>query len=336
MRLMSGTGGIMTETQSVPFTLAEVRRRWQAVDGLLPVPETLTTGCGVELAVTGAGGQVVAVGSCEHWEGEPGSLDLTWGAARRFELTILAGGPDVPAALDALLARWREHLAAQQGAGEPDTAAVVTWPSRDIDGAAPLLRHGLAPLAVIAARAAGRDAAVPADADHAAGQTLAGVHIRRAEPADVAAVVRLGLEVVRFDSHFGGVNERSWTAEALTRETEELLAGPQPWVWLAEQDGAPIGMLAAERPAQARWIAPRSGPAPVAYLLLMGVRAGERARGVGAALASRLNAETEASHVPVTLLHYALVNPLSAPFWSQQGYRPLWTCWEARPATAIR
>lgn len=40
--------------------------------------------------------------------------------------------------------------------------------------------------------------------------------------------------------------------------------------------------------------------------------------------------------VPVTLLHYEQVNPLSAPFWSQQGYRPLWHTWEARPAPAIR
>jgi len=40
--------------------------------------------------------------------------------------------------------------------------------------------------------------------------------------------------------------------------------------------------------------------------------------------------------VRVTLLHYEQVNPLSAPFWSQQGYRPLWITWEARPARAIR
>jgi hypothetical protein len=38
----------------------------------------------------------------------------------------------------------------------------------------------------------------------------------------------------------------------------------------------------------------------------------------------------------VTLLHYGQVNPLSAPFWSQQGYRPLWTVWEAMPALAVR
>jgi hypothetical protein len=36
------------------------------------------------------------------------------------------------------------------------------------------------------------------------------------------------------------------------------------------------------------------------------------------------------------LLHYEQTNPLSAPFWSRQGYRPLWTSWESRPACAVR
>lgn len=326
----------MSDPRVMPVWLGDVRRRWQAIDALLPIPDALPEGCGADLAVTGPGGDLIAVGSCEHWEGDPGSLDLTWGAARRFELSILAAGPDVRAAVNAVLARWSEHLAEEPEAGAPDTAAVVIWPSRDIDGAAPLLRHGLAPLAVIAARANGREPRLAAAAGQPAALTLAGVEIRRAEPADIRSVVQLGLEVVRFDSHFGGVNERAWTAEALSREVEELLADPHPWVWLAEQGDKPVGMLAAERPARARWIASRTRSDPVAYLLLMGVRADERARGIGAALSSRLNYETEASRIPLTLLHYAQVNPLSAPFWSQQGYRPLWTCWEARSAAAVR
>ena len=39
---------------------------------------------------------------------------------------------------------------------------------------------------------------------------------------------------------------------------------------------------------------------------------------------------------PLTLLHHSQVNPLSAPFWYRMGYRPLWTSWEARPASALR
>ena len=38
----------------------------------------------------------------------------------------------------------------------------------------------------------------------------------------------------------------------------------------------------------------------------------------------------------VTLLHYEQLNPLSVPFWSRQGYRPLWTTWQATPASAFR
>ncbi len=30
------------------------------------------------------------------------------------------------------------------------------------------------------------------------------------------------------------------------------------------------------------------------------------------------------------------VNPLAVPFWGRQGYRPLWTTWEARPARMLR
>jgi hypothetical protein len=46
--------------------------------------------------------------------------------------------------------------------------------------------------------------------------------------------------------------------------------------------------------------------------------------------------ELDAGGAAISLLHYAQLNPLSAPFWSQQGYRPLWSTWEARPARAIR
>lgn len=77
-------------------------------------------------------------------------------------------------------------------------------------------------------------------------------------------------------------------------------------------------------------------PAPAAYTVLLDVLSGERGSGVGAALVARLHYEAEAAGVAVTLLRYEQLNPLSAPFWSRQGYRPLWTLWEVRPARAIR
>ncbi len=304
-------------------------QRWQAVDPLLPAPSAPRTGCGADLVVAGRNGQPVAVGSCEHHTVAAESLDLTWGAARRLELDARAGALDDPAALDRLLSLWRDHLGDVAGSDEDDSAAVVTWPSRDVGGVKTLLAHGLAPLAVIAAR-------VTATAGSASPAAPPGTRIRRAGPDDLDEVVRLGLEVIRFDATVSGVTERPSTAAALRRDLAIQFEAAEPWLWIAEADGQAIGMLAAERPEAARWIAPLVGPAPVAYLLLMGVSSGRRGRGVGAAMAAQFHRETEAAGVAVTLLHYAQVNPLSAPFWSQQGYRPLWTVWEAAPARTLR
>jgi GNAT superfamily N-acetyltransferase len=77
-------------------------------------------------------------------------------------------------------------------------------------------------------------------------------------------------------------------------------------------------------------------PGVTAYLQTMFVRPGERGGGVGAALARHAHDMLDARGVQTTLLHYAQMNPLSAPFWSRMGYRPLWTGWEARPAASLR
>ena len=72
----------------------------------------------------------------------------------------MSAGMDVAAALDGLLGLWRVHLAGVPGADDPDSAAVITWPSRDVDGVRTLLRRGFAPRGVVAARAAGGRATV--------------------------------------------------------------------------------------------------------------------------------------------------------------------------------
>ena len=50
----------------------------------------------------------------------------------------------------------------------------------------------------------------------------------------------------------------------------------------------------------------------------------------------QVHAVLDARGVGTTLLHYAQLNPLPAPFWSRMGYRPLWTGWEVRPAASLR
>jgi len=317
--------------------------RWQRIDPLLPaaVPWSAAPDCGAPLVVSGPDRRPTATGRCEHWAGPPESLDLSWGAARRFRLSPEIAGPDVTGDLDGLLGQWREHLADVPGTGDPDTAAVVDWPCRDVDGIAALLRHGLAPLEVLGARAVPRGVGRSTDTfgqsaldldDGAAG----GLRIRRAEPGDIPTVARMGLEVIRWDSLFGKVTERPGTLGALEEEAVGLVAGPGPWTWLAEHDGEVVGLLAAQPPKAAGWITPFARPAPAAYLMLMFVEPGERGGGAGSALVDRFHREADAAGVELITLHYEQLNPLSAPFWNRHGYRPLWTTWQATPASIMR
>ena len=323
------SGSARAGRRDLAVVAALAGRRWQAIDPLLPAIPGWPPGCGAELAVDGPDGSLVAAGSCGHWAPAPDSLDLIEGAALRFRLTPYVTGPDALASLDKLLSRWRDHLAAVPEAAGKDTAAVIAWPSRDVSGVRALVAHGLVPLGVIAARSASRWPAMTAGCPP-------GVRIRRAAPADLDVVVRMGMEVIRFDAHFGGVIERPGAAQALRAEVAGLLDEHEPWAWLAERDGDPVGLLVAERPEVAGWIAPRTCRSPVAYLLALFVAPAERGAGVGAALTKHLHREAAATRVSVILLQYEQVNPLAVPFWGHQGYRPLWTTWEARPARMLR
>lgn len=322
----------------MPDVLADVLYsaggRWRRIDPLLPDPRPpADAGCGAELTVPAANGRIAAAGWCRHHQVEPEAPELAWGAATQFWLTAQVAGdpaaPGVGAALDELLVCWRAHLAAESATAGQDTEAVVRWPSRDIGGVRALLRHGLQPLTVIAARSAGR--AMP---DAAPGP--GGLRVRPAGPGDVAAVTALTLEVIRFDQHFGSVLLHPHAERVERRAAGQILSLPEPWTWLAERDGRPVGLLVAQPPDRAGWIASATRQAPVAYLATLSVLPDERGSGVGTALVAGLHRVLDAAGVAITLLHHGQLNPLSAPFWSQMGYRPLWTSWEIRPACALR
>jgi GNAT superfamily N-acetyltransferase len=306
-----------------------VGRRWHAIDPLLPDPAALPAGCGEPLVVTGDNGRLAGLGVCVHQHVPPESLNQTWGAAERFTLVPRLPGQDIADTAGALLATWRDHLAGVGATRGPDTSASVVWPSLDITGVQALLRHGLQPLTVIAART--RPNGPPA-----APRRAFGVTIRDAGPEDVDAVLDLELRLIRYDMHFGGPVWRGATTRLVRDEIRDSLGRGTTWTWLAERNGEAVGLLVAQPPQEAGWIAGMTRHTPAAYLQTMFVDARERGTGIGSALVRNLHSRLDGLGVAVTLLHHSQVNPLSAPFWYRMGYRPLWTSWEARPATALR
>lgn len=306
-------------------------RRWQAADTLLPVPGDLPEGCGPPFLARAANGRQAGLAVCRHQEIPDDSIGQTWGAATRFVLTPRVGQASAEAALGQLLGQWRDHLAAVPEAGKDDTSALLYWPARDITGITALVRHGLQPLAVIAAREGGRTASRQV-APSAPGQ----VAIRAAGPGDEAVVAGFELGVVEYDAHFGGAVRRPATATLIRAEVSARLARPLPWTWLAERDGRAVGMIAVQQPQESAWISSLTSASPAVYLPTGYVIGEERGAGIGAALVAYVHEYLAAVGIGAILLHYALVNPMSGPFWSRMGYRPLWTTWEIRPAAALR
>jgi GNAT superfamily N-acetyltransferase len=305
-----------------------VSGRWQELDRLLPaLPDRLERGAETLVTTRGDGYAV-----CRHTHIADATLEQTWGAKTRYVLRPRVAGPagsDTQNSLDELLTQWREHLQRSPEARASDTAAVVDWPARDVTAVLALLSHGMQPVTMLAARP-GREPAA------AAAATRTGLVIREANVGDLDAVVAMDMGVIRYDAQFGGAILRQATEALVRADAARALAKDQNWSWLAEREGRPVGLLVVQPPPDTRWITPFTSAQPAAYLQTLFVQPAERGSGVGQALVSRAHQQLDAHGVAATLLHYAQVNPLSGPFWSRMGYRPLWTTWETRPAAGLR
>jgi GNAT superfamily N-acetyltransferase len=329
----AGTGVV-----AVPWVVRDVVRdinrasgkRWQAIDPLLPQPRDLPAGCADPFQTTDAkSGRAAGFAVCRHQYYPADSLLQTWGAATQFVLTPRLRERDTCPGLDDLLAQWHDHLESIQEAHTDDTAALVTWPSRDVTGVKALLKHGLQPMTVLAVRVAGRSVTAAAKPDGS-------LTIRRATPRDEQAVAEMEMGVILFDEQFGGAVPRPATANLIRQSTQAALAKPCTWTWLAEKGGTPVGLLVVQPPADSTWVAAMTARTPAAYLATMFVKPAERGAGIATELVRKAHAELDEAGVAVTVLHHSQVNPVSGPFWNRMGYRPLWTSWETRPAAALR
>jgi ribosomal protein S18 acetylase RimI-like enzyme len=280
-----------------------------------------------EPLLAAACGQSRAIGVARRTVTAPDSPGASWAALDEHRLTPRVAGPDPAAALDALLDAWRDHIAAAPAGPYPDdTGAGITWPSRDTAAVPALIRHGLAPLVAIVTRPAGRPM-TPGPVDP-------GVTVRPATPDDVADIAALRMATQEYDAQFGVVRIRPHTAQVFRDLSAEK--ADRGWTWVAERAGRTIGMIAVDAPAHAEWVQPMTSRTPVAYVDCLAVLPEHRGTGAGTLLLATAHQAADTAGVAATLLHHAVPNPLSTPFYHRHGYRPLWTQWELRPAAALR
>ncbi|HEY0448593.1 GNAT family N-acetyltransferase [Actinophytocola sp.] len=294
--------------------------RFEQVDPLLPAAAAPPDG-DVLTAALPDGERVAGVLVRNRFEA--GTAPTLWSAREVWELHPLLGATG-GAGMDALLRELRRVL--ERGTHGTDSACLVTWPSRDTEASKPLLAHGFAPLSSLAVR---RDGAVP----HATADPT----IRLASVRDLDVALDLELAELAYSALVGAAvdrpDARTVKRAALTRHLDQ--GDP---VWLAERDGVPVGLahcrildvgpgtVTATRLPAGRW----------GYVNCVSVRPEERGTGVGTRLMAVAHGELARLGAAGTFLYYNPPNPLASVFWPRQGYRPLWTIWEVRPAGALR
>ncbi|TYB59744.1 GNAT family N-acetyltransferase [Nonomuraea sp. PA05] len=302
--------------------------RVYAADPLLSGQDELTAKRGEEWLETAD-----AIGLAAVDRLHPDTLPACWSPLVVHRLRARAAGPDPEAALGALLDLW---LAMPRG-GRPGQALSVLWPSRDTAPVRALAVRGFAPITSLAVRglapvvspsvgglAPDASSAARHPRTHAAPDD--DVVIRPARPGDVDVVTAMYERLVAYDAQWGWVTVRASTSERL-RESVEREVLPLNWCWVAEAEGQPVGCVIVEPPGRSGWISHAVNEAPVTYLGVMYVEPSVRGRGVGAALTDAAHAAAASQGASTMLLHHALPNPLSTPFWARRGYRPLMTQW---------
>ncbi|WP_329045132.1 GNAT family N-acetyltransferase [Amycolatopsis sp. NBC_01488] len=296
---------------------AQQNARFAALDPLLP-PIAAPPAASEPLVV--ATGGLRAGGLLTHVVHAPGSWPALWGPLEIRDLTAVPGDSGA-AGLAALLGAWRDRLRGTRP--EPDSGCTVTWPSRDAEASAVLLAHGFAPMTCLAVRAPGP----PADAGPAR------VTVRRAGEGDVETLTDLRVAEWRYTSLVGTAVPRAGARALLRAEVVRSLRF-SGLVWLAEDDGVPVGMAACAPtlPAPGDSIHGRLHPGPWGYVDTLSVAPAARGGGVGRALMAVAHRELLRPDMRGTFLFYHPANPLSPVFWHRQGYRPLWTMWIRRPA----
>ena len=300
--------------------------RFAALDPLLPAAAPDPDGDVLAAALPDGRRVAGMLSRTVHGRGTPTSL---WSARDTWELFPLVG--ETPGAgLDALLRAWR-RLMDRVGAPDPDSAAVVTWPSRDAEGSQALLAHGFQPLSVLAVRQPSRSGRpLPP-------RTPPNLTIRRATPTDVDVAVQIALAELAYSAMVGSTIVRPDAAD-IKRGALAYRISHRDQVWLAERDGVAIALaecwLTDADPSERRRF-----PVPAGrwgYVNALSVLPGARGSGVGQAVMAWVHRQLERAGATGTYLYYNPPNPLSSVFWPRQGYRPLWTVWEIRPAGALR
>ncbi|MGN6239483.1 MAG: GNAT family N-acetyltransferase [Cellulosimicrobium cellulans] len=342
---MTTTAAWAPDADDLAALETEHRARVGALDPLVAIPDLGAVPDDQDLLAVRLPDGSRAAGLVTVGDVGPDSSAALFRPLREHRLRARAAGPDVPGAVAALLAAWSERVAndpgtppdgdgvPQVGPAPRDHGRVLLWPSRDVGAVAALAAHGMRPTVHLAARRG--------TAPGAAGHGPAGLVVRDATPDDVPALVAHQLAELAYDELVGAARVRPGARDHLATQVAGAVANPATTFLVAtapptevggtgDRAEEVLGVVAVEPPERSGAVAGTVTTGPVAYLVLLHVTGAARGARVGGTLvdAALARVRERAGADAVVLLHHGVLNPLSAPFWARQGFRPVLTTWE--------
>lgn len=249
----------------------------------------------------------------------PDSMPSLWSALQVWELHPVVGAEGMAE----LLSQWRLMMSRRTPGA--DSSCLVSWPSRDSNATRAFLAHGLVPLSTLAIRTG------PADT------TTGALTVRRARGTDMDVVLALAMAELEYSAKVGGTVLRPGSRKTKEAALIRHITQGDP-VFLAERDGIAVALAECwfSDSTAGSWTETRLPHGRWGYVNSLSVAPDARGTGVGRELMSVVHRELARAGAERTFLYFNPPNPLSTVFWARQGYRPLWTIWEARPASALR
>lgn len=251
---------------------------------------------------------------------DPNCVDAQWMQDRCVALVITDDSP-----ADQLGAALSEFLAFAAELADRPTDASVSLASRAVDHGRVARQHGMWPRSVLAA------AELRAGVRHGAGveRSDARVIVRPAVASDADAIAGLWCEQADYEARVGTMRVSPAIKASVAASIPARIEGDGV-ILVAQVAGEIVAAVVAESAAASSWAGERLTVAPVSYLAMASTTVRARGSGVGSALVGGVHRHHLATGVRVSALHYSAYNPLSIPFWSQHGYRPVVTQFACR------
>jgi predicted N-acetyltransferase YhbS len=249
---------------------------------------------------------------------DPRAAEAQWTADRSINLMVT---DDVPA--EELRTILPEFLRRATALADRPSEATVTFASRAVDRGRIARSCGFTPWA-ISAVADLRDAMARPGVVAAGSHDSGAPRVRAAEPGDAGAIGELWGEQADFEAQLGTMRSSPAIRASIAASVPTAIAGAGVTL-VAEHQGSVVGAVVCESVVESAWAGRRLMLEPVAYLAMASITATARGSGIGSALVRETHARLAASGVAASVLHYSAYNPLSVPFWSRHGYRPLLT-----------